>query len=216
MNSFNMNLGESLNIQLASTGQRCWGEIVGVKKDKYLLVETSKNQKAISFLPEDVVTVRCISSGDGVLCGFRTTVARYLTEPFTQVILHYPQEIERMQLRNESRYNCFCPVNLHHDEAVYEGMLINISQHGGKILLPLLHEGESGERQEYPFEEGQNITFNLRPFGNSASVTVDAVVKRIMLREGGMTLGVYLADVPEEETVFFEFLDRCRKFSELK
>jgi hypothetical protein len=210
-----MHVGESLNIQLASTGQRCWGEVVGVKKDKYILVETGKSQNSITFFPEDSVTIRCISNGDGVLCGFRTTVARYLTEPFTQVILHYPQDIERMQLRNECRYNCFCPVAVQYEEKFYDGMLINISQHGGKIVLPALPEDESGEPQEYPFYEDQKLAFNFKPFGASSSVAINAVIRRIIMRDGGMTLGVFIENVPEEEKVFFEFLERCKKFSEL-
>ncbi|WP_290923881.1 PilZ domain-containing protein [Halodesulfovibrio sp.] len=216
MNSINMHVGESLNIQLASTGQRCWGEVVGFKKDKYLLVETGKSLNSPTFLPEDSVTVRCISNGDGVLCGFRTTVARYLTEPFSQVILHYPREIEQMQLRNESRYNCFCPVTVHFEEKMHEGMLINISEHGGKVLLAALPENGDTEAEEYPFYEDQNISLNIRPFGSASSVVVDAVIKRIIMREGGMTLGLFIDEVVDEQNVFSEFIERCKKFSDVE
>lgn len=216
MNSINMHVGESLNIQLASTGQRCWGEVVGFKKDKYLLVETGKGLNSPAFLPEDSVTVRCISNGDGVMCGFRTTVARYLTEPFSQVILHYPQEIEQMQLRNEYRYNCFCPVTVHFENNLYEGMLINISEHGGKVLLAALPECDDGETEEYPFYEDQSVSLNIRPFGSSSSVSVDAVIKRIIMREGGMTLGVFIDEVVDEQNIFLEFIERCKKFSDVE
>lgn len=215
MNSFNMHVGESLNIQLASTGQRCWGEVVGFKKDKYLLVETGKATNTLTFLPEDSVTVRCVSNGDGVLCGFRTKVARYLTEPFSQVILHFPQEIERMQLRNESRYNCFCPVTVCYEDVIHEGMLINISDHGGKIILAAIPEDSGQESSEYPFFEDQDITLDIRPFGTSSPVKIDASIKRILMRDGGMTLGVFIDEIPDEEGIFAEFLERCRKFSEL-
>lgn len=215
MNSFNLNIGESLNIQLASTGQRCWGEIVGFKKDKYLLVETGKSQNSLTFLPEDSVTVRCVSSSDGVLCGFRTTVARYLTEPFSQVILHFPQEIERMLLRNESRYNCFCPVTVHHEDVAHEGMLINISKHGGKIILADESEGNDEESQGGPFLEDQKISLDIKPLGAASPVMIGAVIKRILMRDGGITLGVFIDSVSEDETIFSEFLERCRKFSDL-
>lgn len=215
MNSFNLHVGESLNIQLASTGQRCWGEVVGFKKDKYLLVETGKGSNPMTFFPEDSVTVRCMSSGSGVLCGFRTTVARYLTEPFPQVILHFPQEIERMQLRNESRYNCFCPVVVSHEDVAHEAMLINISEHGGKIILAATSESSEQGLRESNFFEDQVISLDVRPFGASSSVKMDAVIKRIIMREGGMTLGVFIDKVPIENPVCAEFLERCKKFSEL-
>ncbi|SHI97512.1 PilZ domain-containing protein [Halodesulfovibrio aestuarii] len=210
-----MNIGENLNIQLASTGQRCWGEIVGLKKDKYLLVETGKNKNSLAFLPEDVVTVRCVSNNDGVLCGFRTTVARYLTEPFPQVILHFPQDIEQMQLRNETRYHCFSPVTVHHGNLSCEGMLINISEHGGKVVLAEGGQGSCVESQECPFLEDQKISLDIRPLGAVAPVTVDAVIKRVTIRDGGITLGVFVDSVPEDGTIFLEFIERCRKFSEL-
>ncbi len=94
-------------------------------------------------------------------------------------------------------------------------MLINISDHGGKIILAGISESNEQDSCEYPFFEDQKITLDIRPFGTLLPVKIDAVIKRILMRDGGMSLGVFIDEVFDEEAVFTEFLGRCRKFSEL-
>ena len=212
MSSLNVHVGESVNIELSSTGHRCWGEIVGYKPGQYILVEPGKGHKTISFLAEDNVTVRCIGSDNGVLCGFRTSVARYLSEPFPQIILYFPNEFEQMQLRNECRYHCFCPVELRHNEISYQGMILNISDHGAKVQLA--SPEAVGDEAPYSFAEEDTVSLDVTPFGAPEPVVLEATIKRITERENTITLGVHLGEVFQHEALFEELMETCRKYSE--
>lgn len=212
MSSLSIHVGESVNIELSNTGRRCWGEIVGYKADKYILIEPGKGYKSVSFLAEDSVTVRCVGGDSGVLCGFRTTVARYLTNPFPQLILYFPKDYEQMQLRNESRYYCFCPVKLRYNDTSHQGMILNISDNGAKVQLPLPEVDD--DEATYAFSEGDTLAMDMIPFGASEPVVLEATIKRSSKDDDAVTLGVQFNDVQQHEQLFAELMNTCRKFSE--
>lgn len=212
MSSLSVHVGESVNIELSSTGHRCWGEVVGYKPEQYIIVEPGKGHKTISFLAEDNVTVRCIGSDNGVLCGFRTTVARCFSEPFPQIILYFPKEFEQMQLRNECRYHCFCPVELRHNETTFQGMILNISEHGAKVQLASAEA--VGDDSLHSFSEEDVISLDVTPFGAPEPVVIEATIKRVTVRNDATTLGVHLGEVSQHQALFEELMECCRKYSE--
>ncbi|OBQ52379.1 PilZ domain-containing protein [Halodesulfovibrio spirochaetisodalis] len=112
-----------------------------------------------------------------------------------------------MQLRNESSYNCFCPVAVRHGDSTKEGMLINISGNGGRILLAT--SSVTGEAQQFAFMEDQKIMLDITQFGATRSVMIDAVIKRIVTDDGAVTLGVHMSQRGEHRELFSEFMHAC-------
>ncbi|SDK93192.1 PilZ domain-containing protein [Maridesulfovibrio ferrireducens] len=162
--------GGNANVELFSTGERLWGEVVGIRPGYFLSIWLPAlregNYKRI-LIEDSAVTVRAKCDGC-YLCGFRATVTRVMTYPYPLLYLAYPSKFEKVNLRNNKRVECFQSVILTYKDKEYKGVFRDISEGGGRISF-VFRKGETMEEIKenefvnfkFQYEEGAAMLFGV-------------------------------------------------------
>ncbi|MBN1868226.1 flagellar brake protein [Candidatus Sumerlaeota bacterium] len=142
--------------------------ILGAREPNYLIIDMPQHESKTMFLraAEDCI-VRFFS--DGRMVGFRALIVKAILEPVPMAVLRYPEEYEQKTLRRHDRVDCNIPTTLTLDDAAaaaktaagllkndkgaglsgseagglapMSATIINLSQGGLQILLPIYDEG---------------------------------------------------------------------------
>lgn len=178
-----MQVGERMHLELLTTGERMWGELVGNKQGAFLLVFLPQFNKYRKLLvAETMVAVRALNS-QYQLCGFRTTIAKLLTMPHPLMFLDYPSRYEKLSLRKYERVNCLFPAIMLTGGEEYKVMVTNISTGGAGIVLNL-HEYDADIIAE-------NVeVFLVFRLADGKDTVVRGEVRNLRENDGKLQLGV--------------------------
>lgn len=139
LDNLGLQQGESVNIELFTTQERLWGEVVGFKSGVFLSIwlpalREREYQRILADDPEVTVRAKC---KDCVICGFRSTVTRVMKYPYPILYLSYPETFEKVNLRKNERVECFQPVRIVYKGKELQGVFKDVSKCGGRISFTL-------------------------------------------------------------------------------
>ncbi|WP_421901074.1 flagellar brake domain-containing protein [Maridesulfovibrio sp.] len=178
--------GESVNIELFTTQERLWGEVVGFKSGVFLSVwlpalREREYQRILADDPDVTVRAKC---KDCVICGFRSTVTRVMKYPYPILYLSYPESFEKVSLRKNERVECFQPVSIVYKGTELQGVFKDISKGGGRISFTL-PDGNIF------FNMGRELTadFSFKMNGDGPEISGSGVVRNMVSGSSNVSIG---------------------------
>jgi hypothetical protein len=175
-------------------GKRFWTEFIGLVKGKYLLLRLPMQVGIREALEVDApVTVRYIQGGCRV-CGFKTSVAGMNFKPFPLLFLHHPDRVESLSLRRHERVACSLPGRVFQEGQEWEGMIVNISQGGCRMVL----DGGNGASGGTP-QADEEIFCSIRLLDSDEELYVRGMVRTVDAKAGNTVLGIQFVEPTEEQ-----------------
>lgn len=133
--SLMLRVGERMHLELPSYLERLWGELTGFKQGLFLIALLPKRpQNPRMFAKGGAVHVRALNR-DFQLCGFHTSIIKFVTSPYPLVFLSFPDQYEKYHLRRSERVNCYLPASLLVDGKEFRATVINLSMGGARLAL---------------------------------------------------------------------------------
>ncbi len=194
-------IGENANIELLGSGERMWGEVVGMKTGRFiaLWVPALKVEKTRrTFLGEGMVAVRCLAGGRD-LVGFKTTASQLLQDPYPLLFLDYPDKIERVNLRKAKRVEARIESTIFREAAEISGTIVDISAGGAKVAvrdMRALAQGELGVDSECV------VLFKLAEDSEEHCIT--SMVRNVTKTERDALIGFKFVSYPGDALVEIE------------
>lgn len=115
--------------------------VIGIEYDKHLIVKLLSKGYQDLFLQGDAISVRFFYNG--ILCNFYSVIINVLLEPSDLIIINYPENIERFNIRAYKRVACLLPAKIQYKDIVGDGTVINISHGGCRLMLKNVYSVES-------------------------------------------------------------------------
>jgi c-di-GMP-binding flagellar brake protein YcgR len=192
--SLSLPLGSTLMVEPAGLGQRFKTEVVGMERDRYLIVRTPRTPGSTEHLyVEKALTVRFMHEGH--IFGFSSEVLWVMAAPFKLIFLRYPYEVEALNLRAGQRVDCFLPTSVRCGEEWLSGVVVNLSAGGCQVVL----DAKAG--QPLPtLAVNSGLVLEFRLAGSDKSVMVGGGAKNISMSENRLYLGVKFEDDTPEYT----------------
>ncbi|WP_027186404.1 PilZ domain-containing protein [Desulfovibrio inopinatus] len=211
-NALRLPVGVSVNLELMSTGKRIWGEIVGRKDGRFILVMPRLTPGDKNLASESMIAVRYMGK-EGQLCGFRTTVLRFMHTPCPLLFLYYPDQYETIDLRKNKRFDCFVPATVFVNGNNYGSVIINISRCGSKVVLQ--------KNNETP--NLRDICVDCEVFISFKSITspddmyIKSIVRNVKRKQENIIIGLEFKEfIGNTLQNLDKFLLKCKTICELQ
>jgi c-di-GMP-binding flagellar brake protein YcgR len=180
----NIGLGTQMQIQLGGMEGPFKSSLVGMVRDKYLMIQLPMMTGILNKLFEgNRVTARYIYSGS--VYGFHSTVLAFITKPSPLLFLAYPKIVEILDLRNSKRVDCFFPAHAKIHEEEYKGVILDISTGGCKFSI------DTACNVRIPdMEIGESISLSFQLIGRPEPRTVLGKVRTTSRDQGRVVVGI--------------------------
>lgn len=186
LDNLGLEQGESVNIELFTTQERLWGEVVGFKSGVFLSVwlpalREREYQRILGDDPDVTVRAKCKGC---FICGFRSTVTRVMKYPYPILYLSYPESFEKVSLRKSERVECFQPVRIFFRGKELQGVFKDISKGGGRISFTL-PDGNIF------FNMGKDLTadFSFKMNGDGPEIGGAGIVRNVVSGSTNVSIG---------------------------
>ncbi len=202
-------LGTVLQIQSKGTKGYGLSSLVGKERGVYLIVHTPAIPNFFMKLnKERQVIVRYIH--EGVVYGFQCTLIHFIEKPVRLSFLSYPENIETINLRTHERVSCFLPASASVKNAVYEGVVLDLSISGCSFY----HMPE--DIDSFPrIENEEAVTLSLQLMGGMDECSVTAVVKNSRRDNRKVMIGSEFRDMsPEIKEEIKKYIQKISDFRE--
>ena len=124
----NVRLGIQLQIKIAGVEKQLKSNLVGMVPDEYVIIQGPKMQgiETKLFLGNEI---RVIFLSFGTVYGFNASILNYVTSPARLIILSFPEEVEKIELRKDARVDRYLPAtaSVRGREEELSGMILDIS-----------------------------------------------------------------------------------------
>jgi c-di-GMP-binding flagellar brake protein YcgR len=130
----NVELGSQLLFQFDDLEERFKSILVGLEAQAYLIVRVpaiAKFQDQLQVGKQFMV--RYLSLGNAY--GFRTTIIGSIEKPFRLIFLSYPETVESLDLRADSRVSCYIPATANLKKTQLKGVISNINSRGCRFNI---------------------------------------------------------------------------------
>lgn len=175
-----LSAGLEVMVQLEGLPQRLKTSVMGVEKDQYLILKTP-NVAGFSQYLHAGVKMKISYLADGNVYGFQAIVLNPIQVQRKLIFLFYPGRVERVELRQDPRIDCYLPGLLTARETTAKGFVTNISPGGCRfagrtddLRLLILSEGAAMEIsfQFIGLEGNQIAQGTVRSIQQGATYTV--------------------------------------------
>ncbi len=154
---------------------------------------------------DEELLVRYIA--EGTVYGFRTHILDHVLKPAPLLFTAYPQQLERYDLRKDTRLNCFIPAILHTAVSHYPTYIVDLSEGGCRSNSP-------GDGQAPQTAVDERVILELKLCGSNWLVMTSATVRNLQEMESVVSLGLsFEAIEPEAKKSLQGFLEQGRLFS---
>ncbi len=177
--------GQRMMVELLGYGQRLWGEVVAVRRGKFIALhipDLFKYKKDV--VNESMVAVRGMVAGSSMY-GFRTAIMGIMEYPEQLLFLTFPAKYESLNLRKEERVGCFISAALVFGGEEHAGAVVNLSQGGAMVSVTLVEGAPLAGVQK---DEQIFIVFTLQENGYTACVR--CIVRSVENSSGVIRLGL--------------------------
>jgi hypothetical protein len=190
-----LQLGESVNIELFTTQERLWGEVVGFKPGVFLSVwlptlREVDYKRTLTDDPEVTVRARCRGC---FICGFRSTVTRVMKYPYPVLYLSYPESFEKVSLRQSTRVECFQPVRIFFKGKELHGVFKDISKGGGRISFTI---PDGNIFLNSAIDQAAGFAFRVN--GEGPEIGGTGIVRNVDSRQSNVSIGFKFSELPKD------------------
>lgn len=162
-------LGTSLLLESMQLSEAVSGELIGMKVGHYLIVRVPESVMQRKPPGEGTDFSVKYSCGGGIF-GFTSQLIRVLDRPDYLLFLDYPESVRSIDIRSQSRVDCFLPVTVDPADRRLPGVVTNINHHGCLCIV----EEASGQA----LSPGQTLTL-LFHYGEIEALPVPGTVRSI-------------------------------------
>jgi c-di-GMP-binding flagellar brake protein YcgR len=188
----NISPGKDVVVQAPGAEQGYRGRIVGYAPYEYIIAQVrlpSSVRKTLSFGGQ--VVLKYLHKG--TVYGFRASILNSVTAPAPLLILEYPDAIEKIELRRNSRHRCQIDGLLHTSDAERDCLVVNVSEAGCKV------SARSDVRDSLKAAKVDDVLAVSMNLGSSGMLKVPISVRSLSFEEGIVTIGSMFLDIRKEE-----------------
>lgn len=190
--SLDIEPGARVMLEPAGVGRRIWTEFIGMKRGKFLIVQPPISLEMRDLLrPDEEVTVRFAHRAYQV-CGFRSWITRYITQPAHLLFITYPPSYEALSMRRHTRCASVLPVSIRYGSQETHGVIVNLSRGGCRVALKIGDEGFENAPQ--PNDE---IFLSFSITGELQDIHTKALVRSQTIDKDKVSVGLQFADLPD-------------------
>jgi hypothetical protein len=185
-NSFDIEVGASLQIQVGQLISRMESTLIGIRHGKYLIITMPRgpSQSAARLHEEGTsLIVRYIHNGN--VYGFKAAVLNMISSPEKLLAITYPVHVEVYELRNYPRLNCFLPARVFIGNRVIDGSVIDISRTGAHYTCSVCHDINQLAEQV-----GDEIQLDVQLPGTDGYTHIVANLRSVHASSDKMELGI--------------------------
>ncbi|MCI5168561.1 MAG: PilZ domain-containing protein [Candidatus Electrothrix sp. GM3_4] len=139
-------IGMQLTVKSCSTNESVACELIGMRCGEYLILHILKDNYSDEFHIKGKPLI-VTNTWAGCVFGFSSRVIQHINSPDKLVFVEYRRAVESQEavrdcsvlrncnMRSSKRIDCFVPVQLSSDEAVFQARVDNISSTGCRCLV---------------------------------------------------------------------------------
>lgn len=135
--SLPIEVGTELLIEIVNLSLKIKGALVGLEYGSYVILRLSPKDLVGNFRSEEVlgspIIVRYLFKGS--VYGFKTSIANTVSNPARILFTKYPDKIEGMNIRTNTRYSCILPARTTFGDDTFDGAMVDISLEGGRCVI---------------------------------------------------------------------------------
>jgi c-di-GMP-binding flagellar brake protein YcgR len=129
----NMELGSQLLIQVEGIEKSFKSNLVGLMPREFLIVAMPMPNKISGLQQGSRVFVNYLSLGHAY--EFGSSVSGIISKPFPLIFLSYPEIVQKLDLRKNSRVNCYIPAIANLKKTELKGIISDISRTGCRFII---------------------------------------------------------------------------------
>ena len=174
----------------SSSGYR--GRIVGYSPYEYIIAQVrlpAAVRRDLTFGGQ--IVLKYVQKG--TVYGFRAGVLNSVTAPAPLLILEYPDSIEKIELRRNSRHRCQIDGLLHAPDRERDCLVVNVSEAGCKLST---RTDARDTLRQTKVDDVMAVSMNL---GTSGVLKIPISVRSLNFEEGIVTIGSMFVDIRREE-----------------
>lgn len=196
-------IGTELHLELDGSDSRVLTTLIGVAKDKLLIIAVPEKLAAQlnNGEPLPIATLRGISRGQAF--GFKVPALRILSEPDALLILAYPSSIQVQAIRKNRRVKCLLPAKFGLDTTGIAGVIADLSNSGCHFQA----SSELNDNQKAIVQLGRVVLMSFALPGREAPKTIEAEVRNTFVNDTTVHVGFEFRDVDSAtKNVLEEFI----------
>jgi len=184
--------GMRLQLRLRNFTESYWSTLVGMDRGQYLICTTPRIPGIwVAVNGHEEAVIRYLYRG--VVYGFKSRLLNLIDEPFRLLFLSYPENIETVNLRQHQRIPCLVPATAKKDDAVYNGVLLDLSLTGCCFAFDTASDDE-----EPGIGPGQEIGVSFQVAGLTGSPMINVEVVNVRKRGRKVTIGGSFKDLKDD------------------
>ncbi len=201
-------VGSRVQVEPLGMGEKFQTDFLGMKRGKFIIVGLPGKFELREHLNVDSpVALRYLHNGYHI-CGFRTTIAARVSSPAPMLFLHYPSEVEVLNLRNDDRVECFFPGAIFFGGSEIPGRIVNLSQSGTRFAAQATPEDIA------KLDNDTEIFCMIKVAGADDELYIKAKVKNISMSQTTLGLGLAFLDLEDDHAATIEyFIQNVKQFT---
>jgi c-di-GMP-binding flagellar brake protein YcgR len=186
--------GERCIVEPEGLGKRFKSLFVGMERNQYLILRITREAQAMGTREylhmSKPVTVRYLHRGQ--VCGFSSRVLSAIYNPVPLLFLHYPAQIEVLDVRSEDRMEHFLPCRAIYGGQERHGVILNLSRGGCRLLV------ERGAQDEALLTKGSEVFCRAQLLDTEHEVYLHGEVRNAQTVQRNMVLGVQFTNQTQQ------------------
>lgn len=189
--SFMIDVGTQLKIEIVGVENRLNCNLVGMKPDKYLIIETLPGDVFKLLSEGKTAIIRYLYFGN--IFGFKSKILNLIGKPYNLIFLSYPKSVESHNLRKNARIHCHIPATATIQNSKISGVIMDISVSGCQYAIS---ESKNVSAEIVKTEEPVQLVFPF--FGMEGSQTVQATIRHVDNDDKRIMLGLRFEQLDAE------------------
>ena len=203
-----LGLGVPLSMRLACVDLKYEGKVVGLEPYGYIIVQARLPQDTLNKLTLNNQLVAQVVM-DGVVYGFRSQVTNRVLKPAPLFFLSYPDAIERLVLRSDSRVSVSLPGQIHGKFGDMDVMIQDMTNSGCRFIARA--DMKNPLRDAQPGDEVLLST----TLGLGEKFMNPVVARRVESQHGLVSLGCQFRDLSEEKSkLVCDYVQRIASYTQ--
>ena len=193
LREFSLPVGVDMLIEPLGVGKRHKTTLVGLERGKYLIVRLPAASKGTELYHHNRRTVVQYKGRGGYVCGFKSVVVGYSTQPFPLLFLQYPEEVDILDMRVHERLDCFLPASVALDGSTFNGLVVNLSPGGCRISVDV-----DGMAEVPDVTPGSLVACSFTILNSRDALALRGEVRTFTVDDRSMSMGVLFQDPPAD------------------